>query len=198
MMRRWMRRWLRRVANAACLRSWTVARVYYRLWGLRLEGQPGDAVWYFAFGANMHDSAFRDRRRMTPQEWRAGRITGYRLRFNLDGRPKGRAAPANVEPAPDAEVWGVLYKITRYDLVRLDSTEGLPGRRYSHLWVEAEDVDGRTVPAVTYIAQGNEKDGNPSLRYLTLLREGARDHGLPDHWCRFLDGVVPAEGSESM
>jgi len=187
-----MGRWLRRAANAVCVKSWTAARVTYRLWGLKLAGSPGDPVWYFAFGANMHDSAFRDRRRMTPGEWRAGRVPGYRLRFNLDGRPEGRSAPANIAPAPDAEVWGVLYKITRRDLVRLDSTEGVPGRRYRHLWVEAEDAGGRPVRAVTYMAQGNEVDGNPSLRYLTLLREGARAHGLPDHWCQFLDGVEPA------
>ncbi len=36
------------------------------------------------------------------------------------------------------------------------------------------------VPAETYIAQGKETDGNPSLRYITLMREGARAHGLPD------------------
>jgi hypothetical protein len=27
---------------------------------------------------------------------------------------------------PAAEVWGVLYKITRRDLVRLDAREGVP------------------------------------------------------------------------
>ncbi len=187
-----MRRVMRRAANVLCRKSWTAARLYYRVWGLELEGRPGDEVWYFAFGANLHDTAFRDRRRMTPDEWRAGRIKGYRLRFNLDGRPKGRAAPANIAPAPNAEVWGVLYKITRGDLVSLDSTEGVPGRHYRHLWVEAEDGAGRPVPAVTYIAQGNEADGKPSLRYLTLLREGARAHGLPEHWCQFLDGVDAA------
>ena len=46
---------------------------------------------------------------------------------------------------------------------------------------------------MTYIADGLEVDGNPSLHYLTLLREGARAHGLPDHWRRFLDGVKAAE-----
>jgi hypothetical protein len=34
---------------------------------------------------------------------------------------------------------------------------------------------------------------NPSLRYLTLLREGARAHGLPEHWLRFLDDVKHAQ-----
>jgi hypothetical protein len=70
-------------------------------------------VWYFAYGANMHDSAFRERRGMNPLEWRPGRIRGYRLRFNLEGRPTGKAAPANIFFDPNAEVWGVLYKITR-------------------------------------------------------------------------------------
>jgi len=87
----------------------------------------------------------------------------------------------------------VLYRITRRDLVHLDSTEGVPGPRYRHLWVNAEDSDGRPLNAVTFIADGNEVDGNPSLRYLTLLREGARAHGLPEHYLRFLDSVRPAE-----
>lgn len=174
-------------------RSWWLARLWYRLHGLRVEGGPKDEVWYFAFGANMHDSAFRERRQMQPLEWRPGRIAGYRLRFNLEGRPKGRAAPANIALDPQSEVWGVLYKITRKELLWLDHTEGVPGRRYRHQWVDAEDIEGRTMRAVTYIADGKETDGNPSLRYLTLLREGARAHGLPEHWVAYLESIRHAE-----
>ncbi len=184
---------LRRLLRRLVAKSWALSRLYYRWRGLRLAGPPREPVWYFAFGANMHDSAFRERRGMRPAEWRAGRVKGYRLRFNLEGRPRGRAAPANIAPDPGAEVWGVLYRITRKQLLRLDSTEGVPGRRYRHLWVEAEDVEGNALRAVTYIAEGKETDGNPSLRYVTLLREGARAHGLPEHYLRFLDGVKPAE-----
>ncbi len=43
-------------------KSWVLARLYYRWHGIRLTGRPEDELWYFAFGANMHDSAFRDRR----------------------------------------------------------------------------------------------------------------------------------------
>ncbi|MCH9012550.1 MAG: gamma-glutamylcyclotransferase [Proteobacteria bacterium] len=184
---------LRRPLRRLVAKSWALSRLYYRWRGLRLAGPPREPVWYFAFGANMHDSAFRERRGMRPAEWRAGRVKGYRLRFNLEGRPRGRAAPANIAPDPGAEVWGVLYRITRKQLLHLDSTEGVPGRRYRHLWVEAEDVEGNALRAVTYIAEGKETDGNPSLRYVTLLREGARAHGLPEHYLRFLDGVKPAE-----
>jgi cation transport regulator ChaC len=187
-----MRKWLG-VLRRLIARSWMLSWCYYRLRGIRLVGRPRDEVWYFAYGANMHDSAFRERRDMRPLEWRAGRVRGYRLRFNLEGRPKGKAAPANVFPDAQAEVWGVLYRITRRDLLHLDSTEGVPGRRYRHLWAEAEDINGRPLQIVTYIADGNEVDGKPSLRYLTLLREGARAHGLPERYMRFLESVQHAE-----
>lgn len=182
-------RWL----GARVARSWLLSRAHYRLRGLALAGRPDDKVWYFAYGANMHDSAFLVRRGMRPLEWRPGRARGWRLRFNLEGRPKGKAAPANLCADASAEVWGVLYRITRAGLIRLDASEGVPGRRYRHLWLDAEDIEGRAVQAVTYIADGLEADGNPSLRYLTLLREGARAHGLPEHWLRLLDGVKPAD-----
>jgi len=181
------------VVRRAIARSWWLATLWYRLNGLRLAGRPDQEVWYFAFGANMHDSAFRERRQMRPREWRSGRLQGYRLRFNLEGRPRGRAAPANITPDPEAEVWGVLYRITRKDLLWLDYTEGIPGRRYHPLWTEAEDVDANRMACVTYIAEGKATDGRPSLRYLTLLREGARAHGLPEHWLQFLEGIEHAE-----
>jgi hypothetical protein len=130
---------------------------------------------------------------MRPLDWRAGRVRGYRLRFNLEGRPKGKAAPANLFPDPQAEVWGVLYRLTRRDLVRLDATEGIPWSWYRPLWLDAEDISGSPFRAATYIAQGKEVDGRPSLRYITLLRDGARAHGLPEHYIRVLEGVEYAQ-----
>ncbi|MBV8092570.1 MAG: gamma-glutamylcyclotransferase [Acetobacteraceae bacterium] len=174
-------------------RSWTLSWCLYRLHGMRLVGPPSAPVWYFAYGANMNDKAFRERRGMRPIEWRVGRVKGYRLRFNLEGRPRGRAAPANLFPDPKEEVWGVLYKITRRDLVRLDATEGVPWWRYRPLWLNAEDAAGNLVEAVTYIAQGKQRDGNPSLRYITLVREGARAHGLPEHYLGFLERIEHAQ-----
>lgn len=176
-------------------RSWTLSRWYYRLHQLELSGRPADAVWYFAYGSNMHESAFIERRGMRPSEWRAGRVKGFRLRFNLDGRPKGKAAPANISHDDANEVWGVLYKITGREMLRLNLSEGIPGKRYKPIWLDAEDADGRPLKAVTYIAQGNETDGRPSLRYITLLRDGARSHGLPDAWVKWLESIEHADAS---
>jgi gamma-glutamylcyclotransferase len=188
---------LRGRARRLVAKSWTLSWFYYRLHGLPLAGRPDDVVWYFAYGANMHDRAFRERRRMRPIDQRVGRIRGYRLRFNLEGRPKGRAAPANLAPDTEAEVWGVLYKVTRRDLLRLDATEGVPGRGYRPRQFEAEDQDGRMLGAVAYIARGNATDGIPSRRYLTLLREGARANGLPVHWQQFLESVEHSRSADA-
>ena len=135
------------------MRSWFLSRCYYRYRGARPCGRPRQEVWYFAYGANMDDGTFRIRRGILVLECRSGRIKGYRLRFNLDGRPRGKAAPANLHPDPLAEVWGVLYRISRRDLLRLDSTKGVPGRGYRHAEIEAEDRNGRVVQTVTYMVR---------------------------------------------
>ena len=140
----------------------------------------------------MHEGTFRVRRGIQPLEFRRACLDGYRLRFNLAGRPKGRAAPANLWPDRAAQVWGVVYRISRRDLMRLDLTEGVPGRGYRHTTVTVEADDGRMLDAVAYIAEGKDADGKPSLRYVTLLREGAKAHGLPAHYIRFLESVEHA------
>jgi cation transport regulator ChaC len=178
------RRWRKLLAK-----SWTLSRWHYRWHGHVLHGRPSEYVWYFAYGSNMHHSAFRERRGMQPTEWRAARVPGYRLRFNLEGRPKGRAAPANIDLDPNGELWGVLYRITRRELLRLDHSEGVPGRHYRHVLVSAEDTDGNILTAIAYMAPGLAHDRRPSLRYISLLREGARVHGLPETWVRYLESV---------
>ena len=37
--------------------SWVLSWCLYRLHGIRLIGPPREEIWYFAYGANMHDSA---------------------------------------------------------------------------------------------------------------------------------------------
>jgi hypothetical protein len=55
--------------------------------------------------------------------------------------------------------------------------------------LDTEDISGTALQAATFIAKGDEDDHKPSLRYLTLLREGARAHGLPEHYIRLLEQI---------
>ena len=124
-----------------------------------------------------------------PLDWRPSRVRGFRLRFNLDGRPRGKAAPANLFPDPKAEVAALQRHPAR---PRPFGRHGrYPWSWYLPLWLDVEDINGNPF-GDDLIANGKEVDGRPSLRSLTLLRDGARAHGLPEHYIRFLDNVEEA------
>jgi hypothetical protein len=91
-------------------------------------------------------------RRVSPLEWRPGHVRGYRQRFNLDGWPRAKTAPANLQVEPQADVWGVLWAFTRRDLVRLDASTGIRWWHYRPVWLDAEDAEGNALRAVTYVA----------------------------------------------
>jgi cation transport regulator ChaC len=150
-----------------------------------------DPIWYFAYGSNMNERLFRERRHMTPIETRAGHLRGYGLRFTVAGgmRP-GESAPANIVEAPGEVVHGVLYLLPVRKFARLDASEG---RQYGYLWTEVEDSSGQRLPVVTYRVPHDAREGKPRRAYLNLLREAARQRGLPADYIAFLDRVEARE-----
>jgi len=79
------------------------------------------------------------------------------------------------------------------ELVRLNASAGIPSRACRPLWLATNDTGGNPVAAVTHLADSKDKDGKPSLRYITLLRDGAVAHGLPALWVAFLNSTKPAK-----
>ena len=142
--------------------------------------------WYFGYGSNMSRNVFVERRGLRPQASRRGRLDNFRLCFNIPVGP-GERAVANLEPAPGAHTWGLLHLLSPPDFERLDNSEGVPAGIYHHLNVQVITDGGETVDAVTYqsplILQGRK----PSVRYMSLLLEGARQHALPPDYISFLE-----------
>lgn len=146
-----------------------------------------DQVWYFAYGSNMNERLFRERRHMVWREARVGRLDGHRLVFSVAGGMKpGVAAPANIVEAPGENVWGVLYLLPLRKFARLDNSEG---KQYAYLWTEVEDTAGKRVRTVTYKVPHAASEGRPGRRYLDLIREAARQHALPAEYIEMLDRV---------
>lgn|SRR5215831_19581965 len=191
--------------------TWQLLRFWIRLRRGRLPPWSlPDPIWYFAYGSNMNERLFRERRHMTPIETRPARLDGYRLRFAVSGRRKssvwaalvdfihrfdqlaaggrkpGLSAPVDIAHAPGERVWGALYLLPLRKFVRLDASEG---RQYAYLWVDVEGRDGQTVRALTYHVPYPAPEGYPSRGYLSLIREAARERGLPADYIAFLDQV---------
>ena len=150
-----------------------------------------DQVWYFAYGSNMNERLFRERRHMIWHEARVGRVDGYRLVFSVAGGMKpGVSAPANIVEAPGESVWGVLYLVPLRKFARLDNSEG---KQYAYVWTDVQDTAGQRVPAVTYKVPHAVSAGRPGRRYLDLVREAARQRGLPADYVAMLDRVEARE-----
>jgi 2-hydroxychromene-2-carboxylate isomerase len=144
---------------------------------------PDDTLWYFAFGSNMSPGTFVERRRMRPLATRWGWLAGHRLCFDLPIGP-GERGCASVVADPDARVGGVLYRITDDDAARLDRTE----LGYRRIAVEVDADGGGRLAAFTYQSTLSKPGRLPSRRYLDLLLDGARTHGLPADYVAWLDG----------
>jgi cation transport regulator ChaC len=144
-------------------------------------------VWYFAYGSNMNERLFRERRQMVWHEARVGRLDGYRLVFSIAGGMKpGVSAPANIIEAPGESVWGVLYLLPLHKFARLDNSEG---KQYDYVWTKIEDTAGNKVRALTFKVPRAMVEGRPGRRYLERIREAARQRALPAEYIAMLDRV---------
>ncbi len=147
-------------------------------------------LWYFGYGSNMNRSIFLERRRMRALETRTGYLDDYRLCFNLPVG-SGERGVANLEPFAGARTHGVLYRLSAEQADHLDRTEGVPAGVYRRISVSVVAGTVR-VDAFTYLSPHTRTGRKPSARYLGLLLEGARQHGLPDDYVRALEGLERA------
>jgi len=145
-----------------------------------------DLLWYFAYGSNMSPGTFLDRRKMQPVAVRPGYVDGYRLYFDIPVGP-GERGVANLMLDPTARTHGVTYSLTPDDAERLDRTEGVPAGVYYREAVSTTLADGASVSAFTYRSTRTSAGRKPSARYIGILLDGARTHGLPDDYVRWLE-----------
>jgi cation transport regulator ChaC len=142
-------------------------------------------IWYFAYGSNMSPAIFIERRGMRPAAARWGWIEGYRLCFDLPVGP-GERGVANVVPETGSRACGVLYCITPEEAERLDHSEGVRAGFYRRIEVVVTAAGTQAISAFTYHSSYASQGRKPSRRYMCLLLEGARHHGLPAEYVAFL------------
>jgi cation transport regulator ChaC len=143
--------------------------------------------WYFGYGSNMSPQTFLERRGMQPLETRVARLEGWSLCFDLPVGP-GERAVANLWPAPDTHIWGVVYRLGAADCERLDRSEGVPQGVYDRLEVQVCcAAEPAVLTAFTYQSRHRRDGRRPSARYLGIMLDGARHHRLPADWVAYLE-----------
>lgn len=121
----------------------------------------------------------------------AARLYGYRLAFTRHSARWGGGV-ADIVEAPDAEVWGAVWRIPLDERPTLDRQEGLhlDPPHYRRIAVTVTTPDGADLECLAYqVATREAEHVAPSPAYLDVMVRGAAEVGLP---AGYVDGMQAA------
>jgi hypothetical protein len=144
------------------------------------------ARYYFAYGSNMNQGVFVGRRGIRPKFIAPAKITGWQLAMEHPGVPFVEPVFATIKEQKDAEVHGVLYKITEPDFKRLCHSEGAAYRR---VLLDNIECEGRLFRGCTFVSGKFCTGRKPSRRYLQKLIQGAKENNLPKSYITDLSNI---------
>lgn len=150
-------------------------------------------MFYFAYGSNMLTSRLTDR----VGEVRligSALLQGYNLAFNkLGGDGTGKA---NIMQQDGGCIVGVVYKLTKYQMKKLDPFEGCfkkekhYERKMVRVWLQGKLVLAWTYVATQkYISHGLEI----ATGYLDLISRGIVQHNLPIWYINQIKRIAKVE-----
>lgn len=161
------------------------------------DNPSGELKWYFGYGSNLNEETFLGRRGIRPLDQRRLLVPGWRLTFDIAGIPYSEPGFGSIEQTPEGELesagqpelQGMAYLVTEQDYQHIIATEG-GNSAYAQIKVIAIDpTTQKSYKVWTLQAIHPRKGCQPSLRYISLIREGARQHQFPEKYQAFLDSV---------
>lgn len=166
-------------AAVSRLRSAEEAKTFFR------------SEYYFAYGTNMSEAQMKVRC-PTAVMIGPGVVHGYQLVFNRRGsyRP---GAVASILRAPEHRVYGVIWRIGREDMERLDEREDPSANARER--ITAFSLTGETFDCFVYVSFGS---GHlpPDTGYLGELIKSAQEASLPPEYVDQLRRLSPAAARE--
>jgi hypothetical protein len=145
-----------------------------------------ETVWRFGYGSNLGRDTLEKKKNLTLYDYRPGCILGYRLAFEQPGPPFVDPSFASCREAPEQTLYGVAFRITKEQAAGLDQQEA----GYDVKGCKFVDIQGEEILNVgLYVPQRSVDRAlpQPSLRYLRLMRSGARQAGLSADYIKVLD-----------
>mmetsp|Transcript_18929 Transcript_18929/g.47274 ORF Transcript_18929/g.47274 Transcript_18929/m.47274 type:complete len:229 (-) Transcript_18929:75-761(-) len=167
-------------------------------------------VWNFAIGSNLSPGCMLGRG-ISPRSRKRGVLKDWSLVFNHSTSGYASVLPCAscgpeyaicsdenqlqpLVPAHPKEIHGVLWELSQEDFLTLVSQEFYYEVEAVTIEIYPEDRPGdfqdalvfRTTTQSTVAAAPNTK---PSARYINLIVDGAREVGLDDSYCRWLEAI---------
>lgn len=169
------------------------------------SSSDGGLIWNFAFGSNVSAAKVRSRG-MVPRQALRGRLPGWSLLFNHCGGfgnieevtkiQEERMDLSSLAPPAPTETHGMLLQLSRREFAELARQE------YAYdtveVAVEVYGQDGSVVaqPRVQHALAFKTSACAlasprtlPTARYMRIIKEGARDAGIDEQYCRWLEAI---------
>ncbi len=140
---------------------------------------------YFSYGSFMDSETLR---RHAPSARFVARavLPNYEVQFNYLSKTYSGGV-TGIEPTPGKVARGVVYEMSREDLNNLDTVEGVPQGIYYRQKILVVDETGKVLEAETYRTTDPKGPFKTTRRYLGLMLEGAKEHGLDPGYVRELE-----------
>ncbi len=132
--------------------------------------------YYFAYGSNMPTRYLYNVRGVLPSYSEPGVVENYEVNFMAPGLNGLESAFAYLLKSESKKVYGVLHRVSKQDLAKVKGSEGA---LYEWATLPVKLRNGQVVASQTLVRLSRGDVGIPSKRYLQILIEGAREHGLP-------------------
>ena len=153
-----------------------------------------NVAWYFTYSSNMNSARLAGRGiKFISKE--VGYIDNYQLKFNkksVDGTSK-----ANIVPAKEEKVYGVLYKLPADQLTKLDNIEGVTSGHYVRQPLSVCSLNDEVFMAQVYIANAkylvDENDIRPSNNHISTLISAAIEHKINTEYIDYLRSFLRAD-----
>lgn len=145
----------------------------------------------------MQSATLRGRRGVRYERAVAARLAGWRLVFDKPSLLRDGNTFANIVRDAGAHVCGVSFLVSDDDMAHIDLTEGVLIGNYSRVSVVVEPLESAPhLEAYTLTSERRHSEPLPSHRYMRLLIDGAREHGLPETYVDHLRTVKSFDESK--
>lgn len=150
---------------------------------------------YFAYGSNLDWTQIKSRCPSARFVCKAI-LKDHELAFTRRSKERG-CGVADVLPATNRVVWGVVYQISELDIGQLDKSEGYrperPRKDNSYVREErhvyAEGDSQKPLSVSVYVANKQENPPLPIQKYKMLIVNGAKFWHLPEDYIQELEQI---------
>jgi gamma-glutamylcyclotransferase (GGCT)/AIG2-like uncharacterized protein YtfP len=142
---------------------------------------------YFSYGSFLDSETLK---KHCPKAVYKGKaiLPNWEVQFNFMSRTY-KGGVTGIEPAVAKLVRGILYDVNDEELLHLDSIEGVPEGIYYRQTIYVVEESGKALKAATYRTTNPKGSFKPTKRYVGLMINGAKEHGLDSDYIRELEAI---------